>query len=412
VAVTVKSFRDDVPSTNLGNISDIFQGLVKEWVTRMKIRKVGPAFLILMIPLLAGGCRGNGSQWKGTSEKIEGVMTVKNPKMPLFELSENAFTLSREMVLGGKEGSADYMFSQIQDVDVDPQGNIFVLDQRETQVKVFNARGEYLRTIGRRGQGPGELQMPVLVQITKQNELLVYDYAMARANLYSPEGIFLRQRSSRTPLFPLAMDSRGCLVGFEILAPPPMGGKRLMRYNPELQQAELVAQDKQGQPAAFDIGKPTVHACVAPNDVLVWGNSKDYVLYFVNPAGKIFRIVQRDYDPVPISSADRKEYEEKLAGPVRHGMSLKFRDYYPAFSMISSDEQGRIFVKTYESMEGANGRNIFDIYDPEGRYLTRAMIPANLNEYSAWEKDRLYTIEMDDQDYPAIVRYRIAWSRR
>lgn len=377
----------------------------------MKTRKVGLVCLISMFSLIVIGCRRSETPWKGTIEKAGGVTVVKNPKEPLSKGGAGVFALDKDLVIGVKEGPAEYTFSQIQDVDVDAEGNIYVLDQRETQVKVFDATGLYLRTIGRKGQGPGEIQMPVLVQVTKQGELLVYDYALSRANFYSLEGVFIRQGSPRRPLMPIAMDSRGSLVGYEILAPPPIGGKLLKRYDPDLLQAKQIAQDEQGQPKTFDIGKPAIYACLGPHDELVWGHSEKYVLNSVDPAGETVRVVQRDYDPVSITLPDRTEYEERYAEPVRHGMSIKFREHYPAFCGLSVDEEGRLFVKTYERADGESRRNVFDIYDPEGRYLVKTVIMADLNERSAWKNNKLYTIEMDELGFPTIVRYRVAWNQ-
>ena len=41
-----------------------------------------------------------------------------------------------------------------------PEGDIYLLDQQLTEVKVFSRAGDYLRTIGREGEGPGEFRRP------------------------------------------------------------------------------------------------------------------------------------------------------------------------------------------------------------------------------------------------------------
>jgi hypothetical protein len=375
----------------------------------MEIHRKALFLLILMMMLLAFDCHRSDSRWKGKIEKIDGITTAKNPKEPMFEEDEGVFKLREDLSIGVKEGSPEYMFSQVQDLDVDAEGNIYVLDQKETRVIVFDAQGIYLRTIGRRGQGPGEVQLPIFVQITARNELLVYDYAMTRAVFYTREGIFLRHQSTRRPLVPIALDSRGILVGFEILAPPPLGGKLLKIYDRDFQKAKVIAQDEQGQAGVIDVGQPTIYACIAPVDTIVWGNSENYTLYVANSAGETIKIIRREYDPVPITSMAKKEFEEKYAEPVRYGMRLSFRNNFPAFSGIFVDEDGHIFVKTYETAARENDRYMFDIFDPEGRYIAKVVIKANLNERSVWKKDRLYTIEMDELDYPAVVRYQVTW---
>jgi hypothetical protein len=374
----------------------------------MKTRGVGLVCFILAVMYIIVSCQRSDSRWKGTIEMVDGVTIVSNPKEPLLKESENVFTLSKELSIGLKEGPAEYMFSQLQDVDVDAEGNIYALDQREVQVRVYDAKGAYLRTIGRRGQGPGEFRLPGFVQITKQGELLVYDYAMSRASFFTPDGSLLRQETTRMPLMPLAMDSRGYFTGYKMGAPPPIGGKVLIRYDPDFQKANTIAQDEQGQPRMFDIGKPTIYGCVGPNDEIIWGNSEDYVLYFANSEGKITKKVRREYDPVPITAAEKKEFEEKYAEPLSHGMSIKFRNNYPVFRGIFVDENGHVLVKTYEVDK--TGKGLYDVFDAEGRYLAKVTLKANLSEQSAWRKDKLYTIEMDNLDYPTVVRYRVTWA--
>jgi len=43
-------------------------------------------------------------------------------------------------------------------VDADPKGNMYVVDETENRILVFNPDGEFVRQIGREGQGPGEFQ--------------------------------------------------------------------------------------------------------------------------------------------------------------------------------------------------------------------------------------------------------------
>ena len=46
------------------------------------------------------------------------------------------------------------------DVALGPDGNIYVLDIKTFDVKVLSPKGELLRTIGRKGEGPGEFSSP------------------------------------------------------------------------------------------------------------------------------------------------------------------------------------------------------------------------------------------------------------
>ncbi len=58
---------------------------------------------------------------------------------------------------GGDEDS-EVFFGLVSDVVVDDDGLFYVLDTKLSDVKVLSPSGEYLRTIGRSGDGPGEFR--------------------------------------------------------------------------------------------------------------------------------------------------------------------------------------------------------------------------------------------------------------
>jgi len=50
-------------------------------------------------------------------------------------------------------------------MDVDSDTNLYVLDFYESTITVFDKNGKYLRTMGRQGQGPNELEQPLCISI-------------------------------------------------------------------------------------------------------------------------------------------------------------------------------------------------------------------------------------------------------
>ena len=129
--------------------------------------------LFLSVFIIIVSCRQQKLEWKGTIEEVDGVTVVKNPIEPMY--GEDVFSLEEELSIGEVEGREEYMFSQIGNLAVDDEENIYVLDRKEFHIKVFDKDGEYLRTFGRKGQGPGELNRPSSILITPQNEIMVED---------------------------------------------------------------------------------------------------------------------------------------------------------------------------------------------------------------------------------------------
>lgn len=58
----------------------------------------------------------------------------------------------------------------------------------EHRIEVFSLKGEHLRTIGRRGEGPGEFNFPSSLAVAPDGNLYVVDMLNFRIQVFSPEG--------------------------------------------------------------------------------------------------------------------------------------------------------------------------------------------------------------------------------
>jgi len=109
-------------------------------------------------------CGKKKAEWKGTIEEEDGVIVVKNPIEPIYD--EDVFSLEEELTLEKKEGSEEYLFESVRSIDVDKNDNIYVLDSKAVQIKIFDKNGKLIGAFGSEGQGPGEMQNPQYMQIT------------------------------------------------------------------------------------------------------------------------------------------------------------------------------------------------------------------------------------------------------
>ena len=130
-------------------------------------------FLIGLSILLSAAvsCGRQQAEWKGTIEDVNGVELIKNPREPMY--GERIYVLEEDLSIGKASDRQEHAFSEIIDVGADNEENIYVLDFKQSHVRVFDKVGGYLRTIGKMGQGPGEIQRPTSLYITPGNELLV-----------------------------------------------------------------------------------------------------------------------------------------------------------------------------------------------------------------------------------------------
>lgn len=370
-----------------------------------------PIILIYLLYLFSVSCQKQQSRWKGTIERKNGITVVKNPKEPIYK--KDVFNLEEEVSIGRAEGEEEYILSRINGIDVDNEGNIYIIDDASAHIRVFDKNGEYLRTIGRKGQGPGEMQKPIFVHITSQDEVIVHDYFIERLIFFSLDGKYLRQKSTartRYSVFPIELDSHGNLIGIEVMAPPPIGGKELKKYDSNLNTLIVIAKEEQGIRGEFDIAKPSFYCDVSPNDNIVWGDSKKYELQILNPEGELIKKIQKKYDPLKITAKDKELYKKRYSEVIKRGGKLNFPDHFPAFRDISVDDKERIFIKTYDRVESKEDFFYFDVFDSEGKYIAKVLIEVNLNRNSIWKRNKLYTIETDDKGFQVVNRYKVIWN--
>ena len=78
----------------------------------------------------------------------------------------------------GDEENDNFIFVRITDLEVDSEGNIYVLESRKKEVRVFNEYGEFIRTFSKRGEGPGEIIMPTDISVDEKNKMVYIVEAM------------------------------------------------------------------------------------------------------------------------------------------------------------------------------------------------------------------------------------------
>ena len=269
---------------------------------------------------------------------------------------------------------------------------------------------------GRKGQGPGEFQMPGFVQVTSQGEIAVYDFQAQRLVFFSPDGHLPEAGILSQDTIPRNAHSAGLqgnIVGYQVMAPPPIGGLDIAKYDPDYVPLFVIAHeepDKAHREGEFALAKPGLVYAVSPNDTIVWGNSAVYELHILNQDGKPIRTIQKKYDRLPMTADFREKYEKELAGLVARGIKLSFPDRFPAFMDISVDEKDWLWVRTCEPVEGEGDFYYFDIFDSEGKYLVKAPIRVSLDQKSVWKNNALYTIEMGGDGFQMIKRFKVIWT--
>lgn len=94
------------------------------------------------------------------------------------------------------------------DVCFDDEGNIYIADTGRARVLKFRPGGQFLRKIGKKGAGPGELMEPVGVTTAKNGNIYVADKALSKVVIYDRNGHFQSEFKVMVPYKPYVANGK------------------------------------------------------------------------------------------------------------------------------------------------------------------------------------------------------------
>lgn len=180
---------------------------------------------VLALLVCIGGC-GAGertAEWRGTREVIEGVEVVRNPGAPLLAGlgAERLWEIAGEGELvarGSAEGMSEPLVWADPNAVVWGDGRLYILDPMEGRVYALSAEdGRWLRTIGRKGGGPGELDDPRAIGVL-DDVLVVLNGKRGSFDLFTPDGVYLRSVPTQGMTFSFQTLTGGRLLASAVFA--------------------------------------------------------------------------------------------------------------------------------------------------------------------------------------------------
>jgi hypothetical protein len=346
-------------------------------------------------------------------EQRDGLTLVRNGAKPAaVPGAPKGVRLIHELTIGSENDPDETMIFSIRAVQVGAGGEIFVLDDKIGQIKVYGVDGHHLRTIGKKGQGPGELQSPSRMTMTAAGNLCFLDVGNNRVSTYSPEGTCLKETpfAGWRPVRFLP-DSRG--LGYGDLLDFQGGVKDvLLKFDSKLNKvatiATLVIVDNPSE-KMIPVEMFRLIYQVDPKDRVVWGSTGAYELNVVDADGKPVKKILREYEKKAFSRAEKDQrIKETFDGQTPPpGVEPVFSPHKPVLYYFVIDDEGRFYVRTYEKDD--QGRFFYDVFDGEGRYFTRLSLPES-ELLGVVKKGKAYTYILENEaGVPQIKRYALVW---
>jgi 6-bladed beta-propeller protein len=345
----------------------------------------------------------------------------------------------RDLRIGAVEGADEYLFGRITSLAVRADGAIYVLDGQARSVREYDAAGRFVRAYGRQGSGPGELNGPEAIAVTRDGKLLVRDRANARIAVFDRSGVpvahwpFPSSYGTNAPMF---TDTAGHVLTDVVVrdmdgrSPGQLG---LLRYRSDgrlrdtlpwptwnFQRREVVV-NANGGVARYKIPyDPDVNRTYSPHGYFVGGVSTRYAIDLIRPASTVLRI-QRRHTPVPVGAAERASIRESMRSvrngndPAAQGPNLAA--VKPPFTSIRVDNEGRIWVQVpgrstqHPSPQREQpplwvSSDHYDVFSPSGQFLGTVRFPERFTPLVI-RGDHVWGVEQDELDVNYVARYRI-----
>jgi hypothetical protein len=180
-----------------------------------------------------------------------------------------------------------------------------------------------------------------------------------------------------------------------------------------------IASPESGKRIRFPLSIPLWD--VSKEIIFIGMPEKEYEIWCFNMEGNLVRKIRKEYKTIEMP----EDYKNRIKNILEQSEisvmkdSFYFPKYWPPYQFLFSDDNGRLFVMTYE--KGENPKEfIFDVFNPEGFLIMRKslrvflsvnpFIPGSpLDSWVVMKNDRFYCLQENESGYKKLVVYKVKW---
>jgi len=377
------------------------------------------AFKMSMIILLILSCL-TCSLNKEKGEIMVKVPVIHNPINPVAPPGiPSRLNVTEDLIIVQRDGDEELFSCFVRNVEADEEGNIYVLDCGNSHIKVFDSTGQFQRAIG----GKKEFNQPTVMHLIDGKKIMILDFG--NIHFYTSDGIALKRVSigkykhytSRS----FELDSRGNIVaslyhkGFNRMTLRRYIKGTLSKSDQDFRAIKVIdAFEDSFSPPEYPAFIPGFRFKVRKDDSVVWAFTTEYELQIFDADAVPIKKIIKDYEPRKITEEDKKEisndFRYEYGDMFFATYDLAFPENFPAMDFLATDDIGRIYIKTYQ--KDGKDRIYWDVFDPEGRYITCFSLPKRELIYQI-TNNFIYTADRGTWKSSirksVVKRYRMEW---
>ncbi|NOR52766.1 MAG: 6-bladed beta-propeller [Candidatus Aminicenantes bacterium] len=363
-------------------------------------------------------------------EVIDGVEYIHNTATPLYP--EKNVSFEEDLSIEPEDEEGNILLYYPGRYAVDNNENIYISDYQDQVIKVFDPKGQWMRTIGRKGNGPGEFQNIGRLVLLPDGRLLVLDGSIKRLSLFDAKGNFINNHNFQNNAYNIFLAGPSFYAREEItygkvieawllerllhVKAYDYSGNELFSFGEFVHYHSQVI-DEEGRrftisPKPFDVRSILVGDSI--NNRLFHCLNDKYLIEVYSQDGKLFRKIDRPYQLLPVTEEDKKKYVEGFTRSSEKDRALIEKNVVmpklkPITDTMIVDDAGNLWVKTHEEKEeGGVVMTAYDIFNPDGHYAFRVWKDI---QPGFFKKGKMYRMKRDEETgYRTLKRYRIIWS--
>ena len=372
---------------------------------------------ILALVAAASGCANDGGAGSGVGITVRdsaGIEIIEHAlddgELPVvFRLADSA-----SVTIGQAEGEDAYLFSRVGAVVRLSDGHIVIAEPRLGELRWFDARGRHVRTVGRRGAGPGEFRHIGMVARGLGDTLIVEDMSNSRLTFIAPGGDIVRSVSTtllreladrrRISFFDVLPDGRLSGTTVTLRRGPPSKGLFLDSnvvwvVGRDADSADSIATLYRSQSmirevhamesGSFEYSSDEIPfsprgTLAVSGDALYYASGRSYEISKLAADGRVVRLIRLTRRTRMVTDSLTRAYRSRVlegtpanrrAETERSLRELRFPDSLPAFSNVRVDAAHRLWAREFSADPEEPSRWL--VFDTDDRLLGAASLHAD-----------------------------------
>ncbi len=320
--------------------------------------------------------------------------------------------------------SGEWTLFRIEDLDRMEDGRLVLVNRGSEELLMFGRDGEFLRPVGRQGEGPGEFMDPVELDFFAGDSIVVWDWGSGRLEIFGQDGSQGRSVRLHPPVpnptgHVGVIGREGIAVGSHDVRPfdtqlvPQFlqvlrydWGGRLLDTLATLPYGELgllgPGRGRMGRPAFESRGVFSTHG----NLLYTSDGSSPEVR--VHRGERLESIVRWEPGDLSVRGDDGTAYRaarlegaaDDLAPALRRSLNaFPAKDTFPAVTEIRIDPQGRIWIRTF-ARPGSTANEWLG-FEETGAFICSLSVPKALTVFH-FDSAAVVGVHRDEMDVESL----------